>query len=52
MWLIYCAAGVRKWINLKGRLPFCKVTQDGDAERCLSLLGPPTSDRNQGLLLN
>jgi hypothetical protein len=45
-WLIYCAAGTpRKWSNLKGRLSFCEVMQDGDDEGCLRLVALPTAER-------
>lgn len=37
--LVVVSAGafLRGWANIKGKLPFCRVTQDGDAEGCLHL---------------
>jgi hypothetical protein len=36
-WLIVVATDVstRRWINVKRRLSFCRITQDGDDEGCL-----------------
>jgi len=33
---------VRRWNNIKARLAFCRVTQDGDDEGCLHLDHMPT----------
>src|SRR5262245_45379278 len=45
-WLIYCAPGsARKWNNLKSRLSFRMVTQDGDDEGCFRLLELPTPEQ-------
>lgn len=35
-------ASSRRWNNVKGRLSFCRVTQDGDDEGCLRLDRLPT----------
>ena len=42
--LLYIASDelVRRWNNVKARLPFCRVTQDGDDEGCLGLDRLPT----------
>ena len=32
----------RRWNNVKGRLSFCRVTQDGDDEGCLHMNRLPT----------
>src|SRR5262245_3014983 len=45
-WLIYCAPSTaRKWNNLKSRLSFCEVTQDGDDEGCFHLFELPASEQ-------
>jgi hypothetical protein len=38
-YLMYVMTGesARRWNNIKGRLAFCRVTQDGDDEGCLRL---------------
>ena len=33
---------IRRWANAKGKLAFCRVTQDGDDEGCLHLDHVPT----------
>ena len=33
----------RRWTNVKGRLAFCRLTQDGDDEGCLHLDRLPTA---------
>ena len=33
---------IRRWANAKGKLAFCRVTQDGDDEGCLHLDHLPT----------
>jgi hypothetical protein len=33
---------IRRWANIKGKLDFCRVTQDGDDEGCLHLDHLPT----------
>jgi hypothetical protein len=42
--LLYVVTGEssRRWHNVKQRLSFCRVTQDGDDEGCLSLNRLPT----------
>jgi hypothetical protein len=45
-WLIHCAPGSpRKWTNVKKRLSFCQLTQDGDGEGCLRLFDLPTPEQ-------
>jgi hypothetical protein len=45
-WLISCAPGTaRKWRNLKSRLSFCEVMQDGDDEGCFRLVALPTAEQ-------
>jgi hypothetical protein len=45
-WLLVCGAeSSRAWAAIKGRLPFCKVTQDGDSEGCLRLFDLPTPEQ-------
>ena len=29
----------RRWTNIKRRLAFCRITQDGDDEGCCALIG-------------
>jgi hypothetical protein len=43
--LLYVATdeSARRWSNIKGRLAFCLVTQDGDDEGCLMLDRLPTA---------
>ena len=45
-WLIHCAvSSPRKWTNVKKRLSFCQLTQDGDDEGCLRLFDLPTPEQ-------
>jgi hypothetical protein len=34
----------RRWTNIKRRMSFCRITQDGDDEEFLPLDMPPTAD--------
>jgi hypothetical protein len=38
-----CDQSPRRWTNIKRRLAFCRITQDGDDEGCLRLDRLPTS---------
>jgi len=40
---------VREWAADKNRLSFCTVTQNGDDEGCLRLVGLPTSDHGDAI---
>jgi hypothetical protein len=43
---MYVASGsTRTWAADKKKLIFCHVTQNGDAEGCLRLLGLPTAEQ-------
>jgi hypothetical protein len=43
-WVMYVASGsTRKWAADKKKLGFCHVTQDGEDNGCLRLLGLPTA---------
>lgn len=43
--LLYVEAGSpRRWSNIKSRLAFCRINQDGDDEGCLHLDRLPTPD--------
>lgn len=45
-WLLYCNPGTaRLWTNIKRRLSFCKITQDGYDEGCLRLDELPTLEQ-------
>jgi hypothetical protein len=45
-WVMYVASGsTRTWAADKKKLIFCHVTQNGDAEGCLRLLGLPTAEQ-------
>jgi hypothetical protein len=35
--VIITGDSIRRWANAKGKLTFCRVTQDGDDEGCLHL---------------
>jgi hypothetical protein len=35
--LVCTGDSIRRWTNIKARLAFCRVTQDGDDEGCLRL---------------
>jgi hypothetical protein len=43
-WLlcVYTGESARRWSGIKARLPFCRLTQDGDDEGCLHLDHLPT----------
>ena len=43
-WLLCVHTGesARRWSGIKARLPFCRLTQDGDVEGCLHLDHLPT----------
>jgi hypothetical protein len=41
--IVVCTGGsIRRWANIKRKLGFCRVTQDGDQEGCLHLDHLPT----------
>jgi hypothetical protein len=45
-WLIHCApSSPRKWTNVKKRLSFCQLTQDGNDEGCFRLFDLPPPEQ-------
>ena len=45
-WVMYVASGsARKWSADKRKLAFCYLTQNGEGEGCLRLMGLPTAEQ-------
>jgi hypothetical protein len=49
-WVLYVRSGTaRGWMSHKKRLSFCRVSQNGDTEGCLRLMGLPTVEQAEAI---